>query len=186
MKNRRIQSIFSFLIAFVFCCALFFGISFVILYQTKPKESAAPESAVPANRSAAFTLYIHTDEKNYLLDVKPQQSAAFLEAAKPEDEERQHYTVTATKSVLRSLCEQLGGIEYNENGQAVKLTGQHLIDRYGAEEFDILLKLLLNKIFKSRDTLSISYAVLTKNSATDISYVAFYENAEALTGITVY
>ena len=45
---------------------------------------------------------------------------------------------------------------------------------------------MLTKVFKSRDSLSISYSVLTDIADTDISYMDFYENAEYLAGITVY
>lgn len=187
MKNRRWQAFFSFAAAFVFCCVLFFGVGFLILQQAGSKEEAVSSaSAVAAARTEAFSLWIDTGEKQYVLDVQPQQAAAFLEPAGPEYAGQTVRTVTADKAVLRRLCEQLGGIDFTENGRAVKLTGQHLIDRYDTAEFDALLKLLLTKAFKNRDTLSVSYSVLTKNNATDISYVDFYENAEALAGIAVY
>lgn len=186
MKGRRRQAFVSFSLAFVFCCGLFFGIGFLILREKGAQEPATSGSAVAAARTEAFSLWLDIGQKQYILDVQPQQAAAFLEPATPEYAGQTARTISADTSVLRSLCEQLGGIDYTEDGRAVKLTGQHLIDRYSAPEFDTLLKLLLTKAFKSRDTLSISYSVLTENNATDISYVDFYENAEVLTGITVY
>ncbi|MBQ7289001.1 MAG: hypothetical protein IJW78_04655 [Clostridia bacterium] len=186
MKTKRGQSFLSFLLAFLFCCALFFGISFLVLYEKTPEKSVSSKATVPAAYTEAFCLYIALDEKQYTLDIKPQQAAAFLEPVTAETTRQYDRTITASKTVLRSLCEQLGGIDDTENGQTVHLTGQHFIDLYETQDFERLLKLLLAKAFKSRDTLSITYAVLTKNDATNISYVDFYENAEALVGIAVY
>ncbi len=176
----------SFLLSFLLCCILFLGISFAVLHKVAPKASPSSPPIVAANEIEAFKLWIDTGEKRYTLDIKPQQKAAFLEAAEPYDEGDCDRSVVADKAVLRRLCERLGGIDYKQDGTDIKLTGQHLIDKYGTQEFDALFKIVLNKVFKTTDTLSLGYNVLTDDGQTDISYVDFYENAEHLAGITVY
>lgn len=187
MKRRPPKAILSFFIAFIFCCGLFLGLSFIVLHgsQNRKETVSAPESAVAAAQTEAFCVQLDAEGKQYILDIKPQQSAAFLEPIKTPYAEQADRTVTADKTLLRGLCEALGGIEYTENGRRTRLTGQHFIDRYDAADFDSLFKLLLTKAFQSRETLSITYSFLAENNATNISYVDFYENAESLIGIRV-
>ena len=185
MKSRNYKAVGSFFLAFLFCCALFFAISFAVLYEPKPKQNTT-SNAVAANQAKEFCLYLSLGEKVYTLDIKPQQTSAFLETARAKDFDKCDRTVSLDKATLRTICERLGGIDYTENGTKMKLTGQHFIDYYNSDNFDELFKLVLTKVFKSRDSLSISYSVLTNIADTDISYMDFYENADYLVGITVY
>ncbi len=185
MKSRNYKAVGSFFLAFVFCCVLFFAISFAILYEPQPKQNTTSD-AVAVNQAKEFCLYLNLGEKLYTLDIKPQQTSAFLETAKAVELENCDRTVSLDKTTLRTICERLGGIDYTENGTEMKLTGQHFIDYYNSDKFDELLKIVLTKVFKSRDSLSISYSVLTDIADTDISYMDFYENADYLIGITVY
>lgn len=185
MRRKNYKAVGSFFLAFLFCCVLFFAISFAILYEPKPKQNTTSD-AVAVNQAKEFCLYLSLGEKIYTLDIKPQQTSAFLETAKDEDLAKCDRTISLDKTTLRTICERLGGIDYTENGTKIKLTGQHFIDYYNSDNFDELFKLVLTKVFKNRDSLSISYSVLTDIADTDISYMDFYENADYLVGITVY